>query len=319
MRAALQERYGSPEILRVAEVERPAPAADEILVRVRATTVNRTDTHMRAAKPFIWRFMAGFRRPKQRIAGREFAGEVAEVGSNVTEFAPGDRVFGIRAGSNAEYVCVREGGLVAHIPAGMSFEGAAAICDGAYQGLMPLRKVNVGEGTRVLIYGATGSCGTAAVQLARHFGAHVTAVANTKNLELVRSLGADEVIDYLNEDFTKSGQSYDVILDAVGKLSFRRTRGSLRPGGLWVATDGLHNFLWRVWTSRIGDRKLIFTVEWPTKEDIRFFKELIEAGEYRAVIDRTYLLEEIVEAHRYVETMQKTGNVVITLNGGQDR
>ena len=317
MRAALQERYGPPEILRVADVDRPEPQADEILVRVRATTVNRTDTHLRAAKPFIWRFMAGFRRPKQRIAGREFAGEVAAIGANVTEFAAGDRVFGIRTGSNAEFVCVREAGLVAHVPAGLSFEEAAAICDGAYQGLGPLRKVKVGEGTRLLVYGATGSCGTATVQLARHFGAHVTAVANTKNVELVRSLGADEVIDYLQEDFTKNGQTYDVIFDAVGKLSFRRTRQSLKPGGLWVATDGLHNFLWRAWTSRIGDRKLVFIVEWPTKEDIRFFKELVEAGEYRAVIDRTYPLEDIAEAHAYVETLQKTGNVVITLNGGR--
>ena len=319
MRAALQERYGPPEILRVAEVDRPVPKADEILVRVHASTVNRTDTHMRAAKPFIWRFMAGFRRPKQRIAGREFAGEVEEVGADVTEFAPGDRVFGIRSGSNAEYVCVREAGVVGPMPAGLTFEEAAAICDGAYQGLAPLRKAEVGEGTRLLIYGATGSCGTAAVQLARHFGAHVTAVANTKNLELVRSLGADEVIDYLNEDFTKNGQTYDVILDAVGKLSFRRTRKSVRPGGLWIATDGLHNFLWRLWTARIGDRKLVFHVEWPTKEDVLFYKQLVEAGEYRAVIDRTYPLDDIAEAHRYVESLQKTGNVVITLNGGPAR
>jgi NADPH:quinone reductase-like Zn-dependent oxidoreductase len=319
MRAALQERYGPPEILRVAEVDRPEPGPGELLVRVHASSVCRTDTHLRAAKPFIWRFFAGFRRPKQRIAGREFAGEVEAVGSEVTEFAPGDRVFGIRSGSNAEFVCVREAGVVAHMPEGLSFEEAAAVCDGAYQGLAPLRKAEVGEGTRLLIYGATGSCGTAAVQLARHLGAHVTAVANTKNLELVRSLGADEVIDYLNEDFTQNGQTYDVILDAVGKLSFRRTRQSVRPGGLWIATDGLHNFLWRLWTARIGDRKLIFHVEWPTKEDVLFYKQLIEAGEYRAVIDRTYPLDDIAEAHRYVETMQKTGNVVITVNGGPTR
>ena len=296
------------------------PAADELLVRVHASTVNRTDTHLRGAKPFIWRFMAGFRRPKQRIAGREFAGEVEAVGRDVTEFAPGDRVFGVRGGSNAEYVCVRETGLVAHMPAGLSFEEAAAICDGAYQGLGPLRKLKVGEGTRLLVYGATGSCGTAAVQMARHFGAHVTAVGNTKNIELVRSLGADEVIDRFQEDFTKNGETYDIIFDAVGKLSFLRSRGSLKqPGGIFVATDGLHNFIWRVWTSRIGNRKLVFFVEWPTQKDIRFFKELIEAGEYRAVIDRTYPLDDVAEAHRYVETLEKTGNVVLTMNGGQAR
>ena len=314
MRAVLQERYGPPEILRVAEVDRPVPNANEILVRVHASTVNRTDTHMRAAKPFIWRFITGFRRPNQRIAGREFAGEVVAVGAAVTEFAVGDRVFGVRSGSNAEHVCVREAGLVAHMPEGMSFEEAAAICDGAYQGLSPLRRAKVGRGTRLLVYGATGSCGTAAVQFGRHFGAHVTAVANTKNVELVRSLGADEVIDYLNEDFTKNGQTYDVILDAVGKLSFRRSRRSLKRGGLWIATDGLRNFFWRVWTSRIGDRKLIFSFDRPTKEDILFFKELIEAGEYRAVVDRTYPLDDVAEAHRYVETLQKTGNVVLTVD-----
>jgi NADPH:quinone reductase-like Zn-dependent oxidoreductase len=317
MRAALQERYGPPEILRVAEVERPEPKADEILVRVHATTVNRTDTHMRAAKPFIWRFMAGFRRPKQRIAGREFAGEVAEVGADVTEFAVGDRVFGLRPGSNAEYVAVGEAGRVAHIPDGMSFEEAAAICDGAYQALGPLRKVNVGDGTRLLIYGATGSCGTAAVQLARHFGAHVTAVANTKNLDLVRSLGADEVIDYLNEDFTKNGQTYDVIFDAVGKQSFRRCRRSLKPGGLYAETD--LGFLWHVpllapLTRRLGDRRVTLGITRYSKEDVLFLKRLIEAGEYRAVIDRTYPLEDVVEATRYVETEQKTGNVVLKLS-----
>jgi NADPH:quinone reductase-like Zn-dependent oxidoreductase len=319
MRAVLQERYGPPEILRIAEVDRPVPTSNEVLVRVHATTVNRTDTHLRAAEPFLWRFLAGFRRPKQRIAGREFAGEVAAVGAAVTEFAVGDRVFGVRAGSNAEFVCVREAGLLAHMPSGMAFEEAAAICDGGYQGLVALRRANVGEGTRLLVYGATGSCGTAAVQLARHFGAHVTAVGNTKNVELVRSLGADEVIDYLKEDFTKNGETYDVIVDAVGMLSFRRSRRSLKPGGIWVMTDGLHNLLWAAWTSVIGDRKAVFARPRFTKEDVAFLKELIEAGEYRAVVDRTYPLEEIAEAHRYVETKQKTGNVVVTVNGGQAR
>ena len=315
MRAVVQDRYGPPEILRIADVEQPVPKEDEVLVRVHATTVNRTDTHYRAARPAFWRLVAGFRRPRQRIAGREFAGEVEAVGAAVTGLEVGDRVFGLRPGANAEYVCVREAGLVAHMPGGMSFEEAAAVFDGGYQGLIPLRHAKVGTGTRLLVYGATGSCGTAAVQLARHFGAHVTAVANTKNVELVRSLGADEVVDHLREDFTKRGETYDVILDAVGKLSFRRSSRSLKPGGLWIATDGLRNLFWWLWTRRIGDRKLVFT--WPkvTQADVVFFKELIEAGEYRPVIDRVYALEDVVEAHRYVQTGQKTGNVVLSLDG----
>jgi NADPH:quinone reductase-like Zn-dependent oxidoreductase len=290
-----------------------------VLVRVHATTVNQTDCHMRRAKPFIWRFFLGLLRPKQRILGSEFAGEIEAVGAGVTEFEVGDRVFGFRSGAHAEFVCAREAGLLAHVPAGMSFEEAAAVCDGGHQGLLALRSANVGKGTRVLVYGASGSCGTAAVQLARHFGAHVTAVCNTKNVELVRSLGADEVVDYLQEDFTRNGKTYDVIIDAVGKHLFFRCKGSLKPGGIYVATDRLHNFILAPWTSRIGDKKVVFKVTPQTKEDVLFLKGLIEAGRYRPVIDRTYPLEDVVEAHRYVDTWEKTGNVVLTVNGGRAR
>jgi NADPH:quinone reductase-like Zn-dependent oxidoreductase len=317
MRAVVHDRYGRPDVLRLADVERPVPDDDQVLVKIHATTVNRTDTHIRQAKPFLWRFFAGLLRPKNRILGSEFAGEIEAVGPAVTEFEVGDRVFGVKAfGTHAEFVCVREGGLLAHMPAGLTFDEAAAICDGALQGLAALRRGGVGKGTRVLVYGASGSCGTATVQLARSFDAHVTAVCNTKNVELVRSLGADEVIDYLQEDFTKNGETYDVIVDAVGMHSFLRCRRSLRPGGIYVATDQLHNLLFWLWTSRIGDKKLVFAVPRSTKQDILFLKELIEAGRYRAVIDRTYPLEDVLEATRYVETLQKTGNVVLTVNGG---
>jgi NADPH2:quinone reductase len=317
MRAVVHDRYGSPEVLRLEETERPVPKPDEVLVRVHATTVNRTDAHMRGAYPVFWRFMLGLRRPKRRILGLELAGEVEVVGSAVTEFRVGDRVFGMRSGAHAELVCVREAGVLAHMPAGMTFEEAAAICDGATQALATLRSAGVGDGTRLLVYGASGSVGTAAVQLGKHLGAHVTAVCNTKNVELVRSLGADEVIDYLQEDFTKRGETYDVVLDAVGKHSFFRSKGSLKPGGLFVATDGLHNFPLAWWTSKFGDKKVVFTIARPSKKDVLFLKGLLEAGEYRAVIDRTYPFEEVAEAHRYVETLQKTGNVVVTVNGGQ--
>ena len=288
------------------------PKDDEILVRIRATTVTRTDLHMRAAKPFIWRFMLGLRRPKARILGLEFAGEVETVGAAVTQFRAGDRVFGLRNGAHAEYVCVREERLVAHMPADMTFEEGAAVCDGFNQALGHLKAANVGEGTRLVVYGASGSCGTAAVQLAHHFGAHVTAVCNTKNVELVRSLGADEVVDYLNEDFTKRGQTYDVVLDAVGKHSYFRSRRALEPHGLFVATDRLYNFPLSFLT-RLTKKKVVFAYERPKRDDILLLKELLEAGKYRAVIDRTYPLEDVVEATKYVDTFQKVGNVVLTI------
>jgi NADPH:quinone reductase-like Zn-dependent oxidoreductase len=326
MRAVVHDRYGPPGVLRLEEVERPVPKDDEVLVKVHATTVNRTDCHIRGAKPFLWRFFgAGFLRPKQRLSGSDLAGEVISVGSAVTEFAVGAHVFGTsgyRFGAHAEFICVPESGLIAHKPAGMNFEEAAAIADGALAALTTLKHVNLREGQKIVVYGASGAMGTAAVQLAKHFRAHVTAVCNTKNVELVRSLGADRVVDYTQEDFTKSGETFDIVLDAVQKHSFRRSRGSLKPGGVYVATD--LGFLWHVplvaLASRwIGDRKLVFSLERPTNEDLFLVKELIEAGKYRAVIDRRYPLEDVVEAAKYVETGQKTGNVVLTLDCGPAR
>jgi NADPH:quinone reductase-like Zn-dependent oxidoreductase len=321
MRAVVHERYGPPEVQEIRDVPRPEPKDDELLVRVRATTVNQTDCHRRAARQVFWRFIEGFLRPKQQILGTEFAGEVEALGSAVTGFRPGERVFGWRwsARAHAEYLCIPESGNVVHMPDGLSFEEAAAICDGAYQGRSALRAGNVGAGTRLVVYGASGSLGTAAVQLARHLGAHVTAVCTTKNVELMRSLGADEVVDYLREDFTKNGQVYDVVIDAVGKYAYWKCRRSLRPGGIYVATDRLHNLVLRYWTRWFDSRKVVFRVEWPVREDILFYKRLIEAGEYRAVVDRVYPLEDVVEATRYVQSWQKTGNVVLTLNGGHPR
>jgi NADPH:quinone reductase-like Zn-dependent oxidoreductase len=319
MRAVVHDRYGPPEVSRLEEVERPVPADDDVLVKVHATTVNRTDCHMRAANPFLWRLMLGLRRPRRRILGGELAGEVVATGAAVTEFAVGDEVFGTtgpRRGAHAEYVARPAKGLVAHKPAGMSFEEAAAVPDGGLAALSLLKQAHVGDGTRILVYGASGSIGTAAVQLARHLGAHVTAVCNTKNLELVRSLGADRVIDYTREDFTRSDETYDVVLDAVGKHSFRRSRRSLKPGGTYIPTDGLRNLFLVPWTRIVGGKRVRMGIPRPTHEDVLHLKELIETGEYGPVIDRTYPLEDVVEAMRYVETQQKTGNVVITVDGG---
>jgi len=323
MRAVVYDRYGPPEVLRLEDVERPVPMADEVLVKIHATTVNRTDVGVRAADPFIARFFTGLRRPRRRILGTELAGEVAEVGAAVREFAVGDRVFGLNDwlfGAHAEYICMRESAALAHMPAGMSFEEAAAVCDGAILALNGMRPANVQKGQHVLVYGASGSTGTAAVQLAAYFGADVTAVCNTKNLELVKSLGADRVIDYTKEDFTKNGETYDAIFDAVGKLSFSRVKGSLKPGGVYNPTDGLWNIILAPLTSPIGGKKVIFpTPPRYTKDDVLFLKGLIEAGKYRPVIDRFYPLERVIEATRYVETRQKTGNVVLTINGDRPR
>jgi len=316
MRAVIHDRYGAPDVLRLANVPPPVPREDEILVKVHATTVNRTDCGWRSAKPFIVRYFIGWRRPRRKILGMELAGEVEAVGSAVTEFQVGDEVFGVTgSGANAEYVCMPESGPLAPKPAGMSFEEAAAVCDGASLALACLRKGDLREGRSILVYGASGSVGTAAVQLARHFGAEVTAVCNTKNLELVASLGADEIVDYTQEDFTKNGQTYDVIFDAVGKQSFRRCRGSLEPRGIFLPTDGFANLLWALLTPRMGGKKVLFQIPpRQTKQDVLFLKELIAAGKYRPVIDRRYPLDDVVEATRYVETEQKTGNVVLTVS-----
>ena len=315
MRAVVYDRYGPPDVLRLEDVERPVPKGDEVLVKIHASTVNRSDCGLRSAEYFITRFFTGLLRPKRKIVGSELAGEVAEVGAAVTEFEVGDRVFGMRAGANADFVCVRESGALAHMPAGMSFEEGAAVCDGAIVALGFMRRADVRKGQKILVYGASGSIGTAGVQLAKHLGAHVTAVCNTKNAELVKSLGADKVVDYLQEDFTKNGETYDVVFDAVGKLSFRRCRRSLKPKGMYASTDGLQNLILALVTSRLTDKKVVFPIPRYTKKDVRFLKGLIEAGKYRAVIDRRYPLEDVLEATRYVETGQKIGNVVLTLNG----
>jgi NADPH:quinone reductase-like Zn-dependent oxidoreductase len=320
MRAVVHDRYGPPEVLRLEQVERPVPADDEVLVRVRATTVTQTDCHMRRARPYLWRLMLGLRRPKRRILGLDVAGEVEAVGSAVTTFEPGDHVFGRAYEAHAEYVRVRERGFLAHMPEGATFEEAAALCDGANQALTHLRRGNVDEGTRLLVYGASGSCGTAAVQLGKqYFGAHVTAVCNTKNVELVRSLGADAVVDYLKEDFTERGERWDVVLDAVGKHSFFRSRRALGERGLYVATDRLYNLplaLLTTWSKK----RVVFAIEpSPPRENIALVRELVEQGRYRAVVDRTYPLEDVVQAARYVDSWRKTGNVVLTVNGGRPR
>jgi NADPH:quinone reductase-like Zn-dependent oxidoreductase len=317
MRAVVHDTYGPPDVLRVEDVARPVPRHDEVLIRIRATTVSRTDCALRAGEPFFSRFITGVRRPRRRILGSDLAGEVEEAGMAVTGFKVGDHVFGIKPwkfGAHAEYICMQEGAALAQMPAGAAFDDAAAVCDGAILALNCLRPGKVRTGQSILIYGGSGSMGTAGVQLAKSFGAQVTAVCKTQNAELVRSLGAGEVIDYTLEDFTKNDQTYDVIFDAVGNLSFARCKASLNGRGVFLPTDGLKNLALAAWTARVGDRKVVFKLPPKfTKQDVLFLKGLMEAGKYRAVIDRRYPLEQVVEATRYVELHQKTGNVVLTV------
>jgi NADPH:quinone reductase-like Zn-dependent oxidoreductase len=316
MRAVVHDRYGPPEVLRVADVDAPVPAEDEVLVRVHATTVTRGDAMgVRSAEYRFTRVFTGIRRPRRTTTGSEFAGRVEAVGHAVTGFRVGDEVFGIAAGANAEYVTVRESGVVAQKPAGLTFDEAAAIPDGSLLALTMLRPASPLQGKTVLVHGAGGSIGTAAVQLlARHFGADVTAVCDTKDVELVRSLGARDVVDRLRADFTANGVAYDVVFDAVGKHSFRRCRRSLKPGGIYITADlgsMYHVPLLALATRFVGSKRARLGIGRYRNEDLLLVKELVEAGEYRPVIDRSYGLDEVVEATRYVESGQKTGNVVL--------
>ncbi len=319
MRAVVHDRYGFPEVLHVAEVEQPVPKEDEVLVRVHGSTVTRGDAMgVRSVEYRFARIFTGIRRPRRTIFGSEFAGSVEEVGSAVTDFRVGDDVFGIEGGANAEYVAVRESGVIAKKPTGLTLQEAAAIPDGSLLALTCLRPAYPLRGKSILVYGAAGSIGTAAVQLlAHHFEAEVTAVCDTKAVELVRSLGARDVLDRFREDFTKNGKPYDVIFDAVGKHSFRRCRRSLKPGGIYLTADlgfMYHVPLVALVTRFVGSRRAKLGIGSYRREDLALVKELVDAGKYRPVIDRRYALDEVVDATRYVETGQKTGNVVLRVS-----
>jgi len=323
MKAAVYRRYGPPEVVQIEDVEKPVPKDDEVLVRVRATTVCAADWRMRSANPFFIRFFMGLRRPKLRILGMEFAGIVDSVGQAVTRFRAGEEVYGgtgFKFGSHAEYVCVRESGTLALKPANMTFQEAAAVLFGGFTALTFLRKAGIQAGQNVLVYGASGSVGVFTVQLAKHFGARVTAVCSTANLELAKSLGADEVVDYTREDFSRAGHVYDMVFDTVGYSGFSRSLRSLKHGGAYVQV-GYSGRLWSLpiemlrsaWTSLTGRARVIGGVAAGSAEDVSFFRELIETGKLRTVIDRCYPLEQIVEAHRLAESGHKKGHVVVAV------
>jgi len=322
MKAVIHTKYGPPEVLQLVAVAVPIPAPNEVVIEVHATTVNRSDSGCRSAKPFIVRYFTPLRGPKRQILGTELAGEIAAVGADVAQFEVGDRVFGINPanwGAYAEYVCMNETAPLARMPANMTFEEAAPVCDGAIIALTCLRRADLRAGQTILVYGASGAIGTAGVQLAKHLGAQATAVCGLANVELARSLGTDEVLDYTEGDVTQNGQAYDVVFDVVGKLTYRRCRTSVRPGGALVVTD-LGSWcqfpVLALLTRRIGKRRVSLPVPTYGRDDVRYLRDLIEAGGFQPVIDRTYPLEQIVEATRYVETEQKVGNVVISIATG---
>jgi len=322
MKAIVCTKYGSPEVLQLRDVEKPTPKDNEILVRICATTVFAGDCEMRGLKfPFLLRLLMrigfGIRRPRKKIIGQELSGEIEAVGKDVIRFEQGDQVFGTPGfglGAYAEYICLPEEGTVAIKPVNMTYEEAAAVPVGGLESLHYLRKGNIQSGQKVLINGAGGSIGTFAVQLAKYLGAEVTAVDSTEKLDMLRSIGADQVIDYTKEDFTENRETYDVIFDVVGKSSFMHSVGSLENEGIYLsANPGIAQMLRGPRTSKKGSKKAIFEAPTQTAEELIFLKELVEAGKIKSVIDRRYSLEQIAEAHRYVDTGHKKGNVVITV------
>jgi len=321
MRAVVYERFGPPEVLQLREIPAPKPRDDELLIKIHATTVTAAEADLRRGRPLWGRVIAGFLRPRRRmrVLGTELAGVIDSVGSNVTRFQVGDEVFGFagfRIGANAEYMRLAETASLCIKPANTSFEQAAAAVDGASTALFFLRdKARIRSGDRVLIVGASGSIGSYAVQLAGYFGADVTGVCSTRNVEFVESLGAQRVIDYTREDFTRSAVLYDIVFDTVGKSSFAACRKAIRPGGRYVATTGLVNYLLAVCTRWGGGVRVFAGMSVDKSEALPFLRSLIEADQLRIVIDRCYPMEDIVEAHRYVDSGRKRGNVAITVVG----
>ena len=319
MKALIYDHYGPPEVMQIAEMEKPVPKDNEILIKVYATTVTSGDARMRRADPFLVRLFNGFFKPKKGILGSEFSGEIEAIGKNVNKFKKGDQVFGgtdLDLGASAEYICLPETGTIALKPENISFEEAGAISFGGNTALHFLQKANIKSGQKILIYGASGSIGTAAVQLAKHFGAVVTAVCSSKNTDLVTSLGADKVLDYTAEDFSISGETYDIIFDTVGKSPFLACVKSLTKEGYYLRAVHMapSSILLGLWTTLTSSKKIVAGVAKETQEIIDHLKELLKTGQFKSVIDKSFSFEHIVEAHRYVDTGHKKGNVVITFD-----
>ncbi len=319
MKAILYKNYGPPEVAHLMEVDKPIPKHNEVLIKVYASTVNRTDSGFRSAEYFISRFWTGLLKPKNQILGCEFTGVVEEIGSAVTTFKTGEKVFGFNdktCGGHGEYLTIAESDAIATMPNNINFDVAAAITEGAHYALCDIRAAKVKSGQSVLVYGATGAIGSAAVQLLKHFQAHVTAVCNTKNVALVKSLGADVVIDYQTEDYTKTNMKFDFILDAVGKSAFGICKPLLNKNGIYISTElgkNAENIFYAITTPIFKGKKVLFPIPTICKEDVIFLKDLVEKGAFKPVIDKHYNLEQIVEAYKYVQSGQKTGNVILKI------
>ena len=321
MKAIIHTSYGPPEVASLQEVPKPSPKDNEILVKVHASTVNRTDAGFRSAEYFISRFWSGLFKPKFQTLGCEFAGVVEDTGKLVTTFSKGDKVFGFNDksfGGHGEYLTIAENAAVTTMPDGLSFTEAAPITEGAHYAMNTIKAAKVEKGQQVMVYGATGAIGSAAVQLLKHFGAVVTAVGNTKNVELVKSLGADTVIDYQTQDFTKTDTRFRFIFDAVGKSSFKQCKPLLTDKGVYISTElgkNGENIIYALFTPLFGGKRVLFPIPVIDKDEVIFFKGLVESGAFRPVIDRQYTMDQIVEAYKYVESGQKTGNVVLVIVG----
>ena len=319
MKAIVYTKYGPPEVAKLQEVEKPRPKDNEVLIKIRASTVNRTDSGFRSAEYFISRFWSGLLKPKYTILGCEFAGIIEETGKSVNSFKVGDSVFGFSDktfGGHAEYMTIAEAAAITQMPINSNFQEAAAITEGAHYALGNIRAAKVTRGQQVMVYGATGAIGSAAVQLLKAIGANVTAICNTKNVGMVKSLGADLVIDYQTEDYTKTGKEYDFIFDAVGKISFRKSKPLLKKKGIYISTElgkNAENIFLSLTTKIWRGKKVLFPLPTISKEDVVYLKYLVEKGLYKPVIDRYYTLDQIVEAYHYVESGQKNGNVIINI------
>ena len=319
MKAIIHTRYGSPEVAEMMEVVKPVPKNNEVLVKVYASTVNRTDSGFRSAEYFVSRMWSGLFRPKHQTLGCEFAGIVDATGKDVKDFKVGDRVFGFNDstfGGHAEFLTIAESWALVTMPDNVTFSQAAAISEGAHYALNNIRASKIKKGQHALVYGATGAIGSAAVQILKHFGTFVTAVCNTKNVKLVKNLGADWVIDYQTEDFTKTDEKFHLIFDAVGKSSFRECKPLLNENGIYVSTElgkNAENIFLTFFTRLFGNKRVIFPIPQTKKEDLLFLKQLVEEGSFMPVIDREYTLDQIREAYSYVETGQKTGNVILRI------
>lgn len=319
MKAWVYTRYGPPEVVQLKTVERPLPKDNEVLIRIHATTVNRTDCGFRSAEYFISRFFTGLLKPKNQILGNEFAGEIVAVGTYTNTYKIGDRVFGYNdrtMGGHAQYLALPETATFTTIPSDMSYSEAAPICEGSHYALCDIRAAKVKSGQRTLVYGATGAIGSAAVQLLKHFGAHVTAVCHTNYIDLVKSLGADEVIDYTKSDYTNTQNKYDLVFDAVGKTSFGKCKPVLTEKGIYISTElgkNSENIRFAISTSFFKGKRVLFPIPTFSHDDLNFLKTLVEKKIYRPVLDRIFKFEEMHEAYHFVETGQKIGNVVITV------